>query len=242
MIGSSWTPFAHRYRQGEWRTPIFYDMVLRDTQQLHGEACVLDIGCGRGFDLAPDFQSRLRAMCRHYIGIEPDVGVPIADCFDEVHHCLFEQAPLPTAAVDIAYAVMVLEHVREPHRFWAKLWDVLRPGGVFWGFTVDARHYFAWISYWSERLGVKQRYLRLLHDRLGEEGCDHYPTPYLANSPRQISRWTQAFRRRDYISFKRVGQQDRYLPGCLKSAGRWIDRGLIAAGGPGSILAVRLER
>ena len=192
--------------------------------------------------LGAELSRRLRADCRQYIGVEPDASVPVADCFDAVHRCCFEQAPLGSAAVNVAYAVMVLEHVRQPRQFWGKLGDVLRPGGVFWGFTVDARHYFAWISHWTERLGIKQNCLRLLNGRLGNQPCDHYPTPYLANSPRQIARWTAAFRQREFISFVRVGQHDRYLPGLLKGAGRWIDRGLIAVGGPGSILAVRLEK
>jgi SAM-dependent methyltransferase len=45
-----WETYHARYRAGAWRAPIFRDMVLSDIRSAGSGACVLDIGCGRGFD------------------------------------------------------------------------------------------------------------------------------------------------------------------------------------------------
>ena len=200
MNAARWQPFVDRYRRGEWRTPIFYDMIRTDAQRFQGLAAIVDIGCGHGFDLETRFQVELSRQCSCYIGIEPDPNAVVSSCFHEVHRCCFEDAALASGTVDIAYAVMVLEHVRDPQRFWNRLWDVLRPGGVFWGFTVDARHYYAILSSWAERLRLKDTYFRYLHSRLKREEYKHYPTSYAANSPRQISRFAASFRRKEFVS------------------------------------------
>jgi len=44
--------------------------------------------------------------------------------------------------IDIAFACMVQEHLTTPQLFFDRLCDCLKPGGIFWGFTVDARHPF----------------------------------------------------------------------------------------------------
>ncbi|CAN0488568.1 unnamed protein product, partial [Phaeothamnion confervicola] len=53
-----YAPFLTRYRSGEWRAPIFRDLILADAEQ---ENCstFLDIGCGRGFDDEPAIQQIL---------------------------------------------------------------------------------------------------------------------------------------------------------------------------------------
>ena len=118
---------------------------------------------------------------------------------------------------------------------------MLKDGGVFWGFTVDARNFFAIASRSIERMGLKDRYLERL-DRKGAGRYRNYPTCYLANKPRAIRRMATGFRRCEARSFHRVGQLDRVVPPSLRPAVRLWDRLTIAAGMPGANLVVRLEK
>ncbi len=134
---------------------------------------------------------------------------------------------------------MVLEHIADPGRFWDKLHSVLRDGGIFWGFTMDARHWFHLASSWSERLRVKDLYLTLLRGKRGVDRYANYPTCYRTNSPDQIRRYTRSFRSVQFINFHQVGQLNYYLPGPLRPVGHLVDRLEAALGRPGMILAVR---
>ena len=161
-IADAWDPYVKRYRAGEWRDRIFRDIILADARRQRSKPTILDIGCGDGFDGSVPLQRSIAEAAGCYIGIEPDPEILLGDYFTETHRCLFEQAPLAAGSVDVAYAVMVLEHLPHPQAFWDKLHEVLSDGGVFWGLTVDARHRFAWLSLWSGRLKLKDRYLDLI--------------------------------------------------------------------------------
>src|SRR5947209_6592601 len=131
----NWEPFRERYREGEWRAPIFRDMLADELSTLRSRPTVLDIGCGRGFDDDAGLQRDISAWAGQYLGVEPDPHIALSDCFHAIHRCSLETAPLRKSSVDLAFAVMVLEHLAEPAQFWDKLYHVLRRGGVFWGFT-----------------------------------------------------------------------------------------------------------
>lgn len=241
MPGDGWSRYLDRYRGGEWRAPIFRDMILDDARRLGRDLTWLDIGCGKGLDDDLALQKSLAAEAGRYIGIEPDRSILVGPHVREVHRCVFEEAPLDRSSVDIAFSSFVLEHVPDPGRFWAKLHDVLVEGGVFWGFTVDSRHYFCALSRLVERLRLKDWYLRCLRRSWGG-GYENYPTYYRANSPWRIGKHTRRFRRVDFIKFHRVGQLDWYLPGLLRRPAHLLDRFVIATGLPGSVLIVRLEK
>jgi SAM-dependent methyltransferase len=238
----AWQSYIDRWRGEEWRTSIFVDMILRDAAVRSHELTFLDIGCGRGFDDDPVAQKQLAGHCARYIGIEPDNSIAVGDDFDEVQHCLLEESSIAAESIDIAWAVMVLEHVEDPAAFWRKIYEVLRPGGVFWAFTVDNRHPLPWIVRATDVLGVKDWYLRRLRRCGSGDDYEHYPTHYHSNSPSQITPSVQMFRRCDFVNFARVGQLDGYLPGVMRPAGRLLDRAQIAVGWPGVLLAIRCEK
>jgi 2-polyprenyl-3-methyl-5-hydroxy-6-metoxy-1,4-benzoquinol methylase len=143
---TQWATFIARYRAGEWRDRIFHDMVMADARRQGPNPTILDIGCGEGLDGDIPLQRSLAAIAGRFIGIEPDPAVSLGDHFTESHCCLLENSPLETGSVDVAYTVMVLEHLPHPQAFWDKLHQVLGDGGVFWGMTVDARHLFCQLS------------------------------------------------------------------------------------------------
>lgn len=237
-----WLPYVNRWKQHEWRTTIFADLILSDVKGYDRELTFLDIGCGRGFDDDPKTQEKLAAKSSWFIGIEPDLNAAVGSGFNEVHRCLLEDAPLENDSVDLAWAVMVLEHLDDPTPFWNKIYDSLREGGVFWAFTVDRRHPFPWLSQTMHKLGVKKAYLEYLN-RKGQGGdYEHYPTYYHSNSPRQILPFVKKFRRCDFINFVRVGQLDGYLPTWARPIFRCVDHLAILARRPGVLLAIRCEK
>ncbi len=243
----SWGGYVDRYRRGEWRAPVFRDMVLAEIAEVARQATVLDIGCGRGFDGDVGLQERIAASSGRYVGVEPDSSVAIDPNVHEVHRCLLEDAPLEPGSIDVALAVMVLEHVPEPARFWGKLHKVLRDGGGFWGFTMDARHPFCRLSRRADRLRIKDFYLDLLRGRRGAGQYENYPVhyrcnTYRCNTPEQVARDAAAFREREFVSFSRVGQLDFYLLRPLRPIGHHLDHRAIRGQRPGSLLAIRLVK
>jgi SAM-dependent methyltransferase len=240
---SPWATFIARYRTGEWRDRIFHDMVMADAQRQGPKPTILDIGCGEGLDGDIPLQRSLAAIAGRFIGIEPDFDVSLGDYFTESHRCLLESSPLEAGSVDVAYAVMVLEHLRHPQAFWGKLHQVLADGGVFWGMTVDARHLFCRLSLWAGRLRIKDLYFKRVLAQTPEEArYRNYTTYYRCNTPHQIGRLALGFRRLECINFSRVGQWGDYLPGHLRTIADGIDRRAIRKGRPGSLLIIRAEK
>jgi SAM-dependent methyltransferase len=237
-----WESYASRYRAAEWRAVVFADMVLDDLRRIDRPSTVVDIGCGSGFDGALDLQAKIAAHCSSYIGVEPDHQARTAPHFTAVHRCLFEQTPIESASVDLAFGVMVVEHVADPVTFMAKLADVLRDGGVFWAFTVDRRHWSTWSSLVLERLRLKTAYLNILHGKRGEERYANYPVHYRLNSPRSLSKHTDDFVFVDILNLARVGAEDYSLPRLVRPLNHAVDHLLNWIGAPGSNLAFRLVR
>jgi len=200
---------------------------------------VLDIGCGLGFDDDLRLQTSIAAAAGAYVGVEPDPEIPLAPYFEETHRCYFEDAPLAPNSFQVAFAVMVLEHLTDPARFWSKVHEVLAPGGVFLGFTMDARHPFCRASVLAARLRVKDLYLDLLKGRRREGRYANYPVHYRTNTPERVRHFASAFSACEVFSFSRVGECDYYLPKALKPVGRALDRHAIRRGKPGSVLVMR---
>lgn len=229
-----WQKYRVRYQEGEWRAPIFCDMILEDIATFSTPSIILDIGCGSGFDDDLKLQKKIVEAAGQYIGIDPDANEK-----SDFIRTLFEDAAITSESIDLAFAVMVLEHISDPNRFWSKLHSVLRPGGIFWGFTMDSRHWFRYASTCSEKLQLKNAYMDILRGKRGVDRYANYPTWYRSNSPAQIEQFAQQFRELEFINFQKIGQLNYYLPGMCRPIGRILDRIEMILGGPGTILAVR---
>jgi SAM-dependent methyltransferase len=228
-----------RYRSGTWRDRIMHDLIIEDAQLLNRPCTFLDIGCGKGFDDDLPLQVSLSNHASRYIGVEPDQQVALGPHFTDSYRCLFEQAPIPSASVDIAFAIMVIEHLSEPQKFWDKVRDVLVPGGVFWGLTIDNRHPFAKFSLLAEKLRIKDIYMRMLMGERGEERYLNYPVYYRSNSPLQVCSYLQSFQSSEVINFSREDQLEAAFPRRLRPVVRAYDRWGMARGKPGTLLAIR---
>ncbi len=238
---------AGRYRQ-PWQGigEFSLRLILEDLDTLPSELAptVLDIGCGGGLMDVPLWQHQLATCVGRYVGVEPDPASVPAPVFHQVFNQTFESAPLESASIDLAYAAMVMEHVADPQAFFAQLARVLRPGGVFWGFTVDRRHYFSWISQLVGTLRIKDRYLDRVKGRKGESAAryDNFPTHYRCNSPRALQRLAGEHFSVQCWSLHRVGQLDGYMPYKLRRLSHLADRAIIKTGLPGSVLFTRMVR
>ena len=229
-----------RYRSGEYRAPLFAEIVLDDLAQMGPRPTVLDIGCGGGFDGNVDLQRRIGAVAGKFVGIEPADDVTPADCFSEVYRCLLESAPIPTGSIDLAYSVMVVEHVADPQGFMDALARLLRPGGIFWAFTIDARHWSAWASLLLEHSRTKALYMNTVLGARGKKRWQNYPVEYKLNSPTQLRRHTSAFQHVDCMTLYRPGAENSSLPALLRGPNRALDALLNAVGAPGSNFVFRL--
>lgn len=244
-LEKQWLPFIQRYEKGEWRAPIFRDMIVADANRLaqnNDNITLLDIGCGSGFDGDSTLQKTLAQVVWRYIGVEPDKEIELGNWFSQAYRCRFEDAEIEPDTVNIAFAVMVLEHVNNPEVFWHKLYDILKKGGVFWGFTIDARHWFAYASILAEKIRIKDWYLNKLYGVRGSGRYDNYPVYYRCNKPRQIQVFTRRYASCCLFNFKRVGQMECYFPNNAKWISRLIDRVAISLGCPGGIMAIRVEK
>jgi SAM-dependent methyltransferase len=244
-LDQQWAVYQKRYLEGEMRALILGDIIRADAEKLgkeRGKLSLLDIGCGSGFDCDPKLQESLAQMSAEYIGVEPDLDIQLGNFFGSTFRCRYEEAPIKENSIDIAFSVMVLEHFENPRVFWEKTYKILKPGGVFWGFTIDARHWFVSASLLTQKLGIKDWYLNRLHGKRGEGRYENYRVFYLSNTPEQILRLTSSFRSSITLNFTTIGQMDYYYPKGLKWLGRTMDRLTIWMGLPGCLLAVRVTK
>ena len=240
-----WKRYQLQYASGDYRACVFRDIIideLRGKSSQQEELTVVDIGCGGGFDGHPGIQREIAAHAKRYIGVEPDTEIELPRIFSETFRCTIEKAPVEPASVDVAFAVMVLEHIEVPELFWQRVRDILKPGGVFWGFTINAQHWFATASLAFDKLRIKDAYLNALHGKRGEERYENYGVYYRINHPDVVLAQTQNFARAEVIDFQKIGQLDYYFPLGTK----WISRALARLerwrGKPGNVMAIRVVR
>ncbi len=241
-MSTRYDDYISRYRSGEWRSTIFSDIIIAELRRIGGDATAVDIGCGSGFDGSVELQQKIAAHTGTYVGVEPDSEAQFGPHCSIVHRTWFEQAPIPAASVDIAFSVMVVEHVEHPQAFVHKLAEVLKDGGVFWAFTVDLRHWSAWGSVAVERLGLKDLYLDRLQGKRGTDRYANFPVFYKLNTPRAVTACATQFSEVEYINLSRIGAEDFNVPPKLRGLSHTLDRLLEAVGAPGSNLAFRMVR
>lgn len=142
----------------------------------------LDLSCGVNSALAP-----YRSSDREVWGTDFQVHTQL--CHPEWFRPLGREGeiPFPNEHFDLVAAIMVMEHVSDPDRFFREVARVLRTGGYFVGHKISASHDVTWIR---RCLGVlphraKQWLVPTLYGRREE---DTFPTHYRLNRLGQIRR------------------------------------------------------
>jgi SAM-dependent methyltransferase len=219
---------TYSFDQTSKRERVFCNMVLAEMRRHDRPVTLLDIGCGSGMGETRekyDYVRALAAEADEMLGIEPDADVsPPAGIFDRIERCLLEEADLPEASVDVAYAYFVVEHVVDPTGFLAAVKRILKPGGAFFFMTPNGTNYFAQATRFLRRLELDEWVLRQIRpDQLVEEY--HYPVVYRMNEAGQIAR---AARRAGLLpptvaTFECRHWGKEYFPG----PARWIWRGIM---------------
>jgi SAM-dependent methyltransferase len=219
------------------KAEFFFEIVQNEVQSRRkAKPVILDIGCGGGFHHRDDLQMAIGANSQKFIGVEPDREAKITAKFDTVHQCSFEDAPIESGSIDVAYSVMVMEHVTNPPAFFAHLHKVLATEGVYLGFTVDARHWFSKVSTVMEKTGIKDVYLNKLKGRRGVDRYENFPTAYLCNTPAQLDKLAKDQFLITTVSLHKIGQMEFYLPKALHSTSRLLDKITMGMNFPGSSL------
>lgn len=241
-----WATWLSRLRRQEWRTPVFFEIVSNEIRARArsgaGRPTVLDIGCGLGFDDELRYQAELSTQAGRFIGIEPDPTIDPPRVFSEVHRTTLESASITHGSIDVAYAVMVMEHVSDPAAFWSCLHDLLAPGGVFVAFSVNGAHWFAPVARFLSITKIKARYLDLLHGKQGAERYADYPVYYRTNTRRQIERLTVKFRSVRIETFGAPGNVAAYAPRALQPIVRSFDKLAFRLSGQSINVLIRAER
>jgi SAM-dependent methyltransferase len=166
-------------------TIAFY---LRVNALLRRSDVVLDVGCGRG-EYADDpvaIRSDLRILrgkCARVVGIDPDEIGSHNPCVDEFRLMSSAMWPVDDESVDLCLADSVLEHVRDPSRFFAECQRVMRTGGILCIRTPNALGYATAVS----RLIPSRLHPAVLRRvQAGREARDVFPTHYRCNTTRRL--------------------------------------------------------
>jgi len=197
-----------------------FTRLVSSCPQISGRA--LDIGCGGNL---PAALAGLALRLGTLDGVDPDPAVQAHPLLQQRWHARFEAAGIADDTYDLAYAYNVLEHLADPHPFFQQVHRVLKPGGVFWALTPNARHPFAFLSRAIEVIGWKG----VARRKMGCAGSgvmrvNDYPAYYRCNSPRAALRALRGlgFSRATFY-FHPCLQWETYFPRCLRWAPRAYD-------------------
>lgn len=160
---------------------MFERLLSQEVSQLNKTHTVLDIGCGSGIGRRSEPQEEIARQVGTLLGVEPDPEVEVPACFKKVWRSVLEDADIPQSSVDLAYSFMVMEHVENFDGYMKRLADVMRPGGVYIGATINAKCFFARVARVTACLGIQEKVLTIARGRREVEEY-HYPAVYRMNT------------------------------------------------------------
>jgi len=162
-----------------WDTKVrFIGLVLK---HVDASSRVLDLGAGSGWN--PKYDTRLKGRCRQVVGLDVDPRMKDNPRLDHAVLGDITAVPLADQTFDVAFSMMVLEHLPEPARCAAEVYRILKPGGYFLVITPNICHYVSlagrltphWFHRWySRRMWSAQR--------------EAFPTYYRLNTVRSFPR------------------------------------------------------
>jgi SAM-dependent methyltransferase len=153
------------YSYIERPNPAIQSLLAKHVLSAHGEARILDIGCGCGANARAVKEIAPRA---HVVGVEPSgraAELARGSC-DEVFQGMFEEwaaACPPSRPFDALVLSDVLEHIADPIAFVRSVASVTSIGDPLW--IVSVPNYAVWYNRLSTLLGVQNYAWSGLWDR-----------------------------------------------------------------------------
>lgn len=180
---------------------------------------VLDIGCGHSVHpLVDKFIQHVGQLD----GVDPFPVVAPPRHIVNRWTCALEDIPVEPSTYDLAYSFNVVEHVDDVDAFLEKAMEIVKPGGVYWSLSPNARHPFTWVTRAAQMLRLKKLYQRRLN-----QAANDYPAYYRLshdrNILRAIERMALPVRRIDFYYIPNV-QWDTYFPSALRAIPRLLDK------------------
>jgi len=176
---------------------------------------VLNVGAGANVSgpLQPVFR-----RSPYLVGVDPDGAIEQNASLAERHRMHLEEfAEDHEGKFDVVFSVYVLEHITDPASFAAACARVLRPGGEWFGLTLNVRQYFGAATWAASRLNAADW---LLHRLKGDDLVHdhHFPTVYRFNSVSAIRRHCAGagFDRLDVRAYDATRRYQWYLPPALQ--------------------------
>ena len=166
--------------QDTWDAHEFRRRIL---DNVNANMRLLDIGAGRG---ATPFMS-FKDHVKYVVGTDIDEAVLENQKVDKaVHTPDGSLKGVEDASIDIVVCKDVLEHVATPEKFFSEISRVLKPGGIFMGKTPGGGHYVPFFA------RITPMWFHVSFNKMrGRDVVDTFPTTYLCNSRKQLSKWAE---------------------------------------------------
>jgi len=170
-------------------TVLFYSRLRA---LLRSDMTVVDVGCGRGANQIDDpipyrrELRNLRGKCRRVIGIDVDRNAAGNPGIDEFRLVVEGAAwPIADASVDLIVSDFVLEHIREPDRYFAEVARVLKPEGIFCARTTNRIGYVGLLA----RLVPERKRVKIVQAvQRDRKEADIFPAWYAVNTVGKLRR------------------------------------------------------
>ena len=180
---------------------------------------ILDIGCGHGVN--PTL-SKIMDRLGPIDGVDPFPEIEPPTHLINRWSCSLEDVPVNRDTYDMAYSYNVVEHVENIESFLKKTVDIIKPGGVYWSISPNARHPFTWVTRLAQIFRLKKLYQRRLNSLANE-----YPACYRLSNDfnilRAIKRMDLPVTKVDFYYVPNV-QWDHYFPTPLQWIAHYLDR------------------
>lgn len=197
-----------------------YARYLSSEPALGGKA--LDIGCGHGVN--PTYEI-IAPLLGQLDGCDPFPSITPPMHLANRWTCRLEDIPVASNTYDIAYSYNVVEHVENVSSFLQKAIEIVKPGGVYWSMSPNARHPFTLVTRVAQALRLKSIYRRRVNPLAND-----YPAYYRVSHDKRILRVIKEMAlpvsRIDFY-YEPCVQWDTYFPPALRGIPHFLDRTLL---------------
>lgn len=162
-----------------WDNELFRAELRREIKP---DTICLDYGAGRGRVKQLNF----KGVAGSVAGVDPDEAILQNPHLDEARLLVPPDfiVPYPDNTFDVVFSANVLEHVRNPGMMFQEIRRILKPGGVFWGKTVNQWHYMVIIA-----RSTPNFFHRFYNQLRGRNLDDTFPTVYRCNTEKTLRRY-----------------------------------------------------